>query len=86
MPRYGCCAQGLLFPRRQLDGVFELLRNPPYDFPGDMILEGYAGDRELKKWALDPSVFQHVGFKESSEGPRKAEVWNFRFERLWTKT
>ncbi|RKU48497.1 hypothetical protein DL546_005622 [Coniochaeta pulveracea] len=85
MPEYGCCAQGLLFPRRQLDGVFELLRNPPYDFPGDMILEGYAGDRGLKKWALDPSVFQHVGFKESSEGPRKAEVWNFSFERLWTK-
>lgn len=86
MPQYGCCAQGLLFPKRQLDGVFELMRYPPYDFPGDMILEGYAGDKGLKKWALDPSVFQHVGFKESSEGPRKAEVWNFSFERLHPKS
>ncbi|KAJ9133769.1 Integral membrane protein [Coniochaeta hoffmannii] len=82
MSDYGCCAQGLVFPRRRLDGVFELMRNPPYDFPGDMILEGYAGDKGLKKWALDPSVFQHVGFTESSEGPRIAEVWNFSFERM----
>jgi len=82
MPNYGCCAQGLVFPRRQLDGVFKLMRFPPYHFPGDMILEGYAGDRGLKKWALDPSVFQHVGFTESSEGPRSAEVWNFSFERI----
>ncbi|KAB5518923.1 hypothetical protein GE09DRAFT_507241 [Coniochaeta sp. 2T2.1] len=82
MPNYGCCAQGLVFPRRQMDGIFQLMRFPPYDFPGDMILEGYAGDRGLKKWALDPSVFQHVGFTESSEGPRRAEVWNFTFERM----
>lgn len=81
MPNYGCCAQGLVFPRRQIDGLFGLMRSPPYDFPGDMILEGYAGDRGLKKWALDPSVFQHVGITESSEGPRRADVWNFSFER-----
>jgi hypothetical protein len=82
MPNYGCCAQGLVFPRRRLDGVFDLMRNPPYDFPGDMQLEGYAGDNGWKKWALDPSVLQHVGFTESSEGPRLAEVWNFSFERM----
>ena len=81
MPRYGCCAQGLVFPERHLEGFQRLLRDPPYDFPGDMRLEGWAGDRGLSKWALDPSVLQHVGFKESSEGPRRAEVWNFSFER-----
>ncbi|KAK0737022.1 hypothetical protein B0T21DRAFT_309681 [Apiosordaria backusii] len=85
MMNYGCCAQGLLFPRRQLEGVFKLMRYPPYRFPGDMILEGYAGDHGLKKWALDPSVFQHVGFTESSAGPRRAEVWNFSFERMHPK-
>ncbi|KAH7313783.1 hypothetical protein B0I35DRAFT_435846 [Stachybotrys elegans] len=81
MPRYGCCAQGLVFPRRHLAGLQRLLRDPPYDFAGDMILEGWAGDRGLAKWALDPSVLQHVGMTESSDGPRLAEVWNFSFER-----
>ena len=82
MPRYGCCAQGVVFPNRHLPGMQDLLRNPPYKFPGDMITEGYAKNKRLAKWALDPSVMQHVGLVESSEGPRRAEVWNFSFERL----
>jgi hypothetical protein len=81
MPHYGCCAQGLILPHRHLEGFQALLRDPPYEFPGDMILEGYAEDRGLVKWALEPSVFQHVGFKESSEGVRITNVWNFGFER-----
>ena len=47
-----------------------------------MITEGYANDKVLAKWALDPSVMQRIGFVESSESQRKAEVWNFSFERL----
>ncbi|CEJ80677.1 hypothetical protein VHEMI00848 [[Torrubiella] hemipterigena] len=81
MPRYGCCAQGLVFPLRQLPGFHHLLTTPPFDFPGDMILEGWAGNHDYSKWALDPSVLQHVGLKQSSEGPRLAEIWNFSFER-----
>lgn len=81
MPNYGCCAQGLVFPQKQLPGVQTMLRTPPFQFPGDMLLEDYARDHGLKKWALDPSVMQHVGLKQSSEGPRVAEVWNFSFER-----
>ncbi|KAK3681367.1 hypothetical protein B0T22DRAFT_473268 [Podospora appendiculata] len=86
MPRYGCCAQGLVFPQRQLEGFQALLRDPPYHFAGDQILEGYADDKGLVKWALEPSVFQHVGLKESSDGPRRAEVWNFGFERLHSRS
>ncbi|WAO87321.1 Hypothetical protein NCS54_00462600 [Fusarium falciforme] len=82
MPRYGCCAQGLVFPNHHLQGLQDFLRTPPFQFPGDMITEDYARDRGLTKWALDPSVMQHVGLVESSDGPRRAEVWNFSFERL----
>lgn len=82
MPRYGCCAQGVVFPNRHLQGMQNLFREPPYKFPGDMITEGYAKDKALAKWALDPSVMQHIGLVESSEGPRRADVWNFSFERL----
>ena len=81
MPRYGCCAQGLVFPARQLKGVQDLFRNPPYEFAGDQILEGYAGNKGFSKWALDPSVLQHVGSKQSSSGQGVSEVWNFSFER-----
>lgn len=81
MPRYGCCAQGLVFPLRQLPGFHNLLSSPPFDFAGDQILEGWAGGHDYTKWALDPSVLQHVGLKQSSDGPRLAEVWNFSFER-----
>ncbi|KAF4949243.1 hypothetical protein FSARC_13549 [Fusarium sarcochroum] len=82
MPRYGCCAQGLVFPNHHLQSLQDFLREPPYQFPGDMIMEDYARDKGLTKWALDPSVMQHVGLVESSDGPRRAEVWNFSFERL----
>lgn len=85
MPQYGCCAQGLVFPARHLEGLQGLLRNPPFAFAGDQILEDYARDHGLAKWALNPSVLQHAGRRESSDvsdGPRKADVWNFSFERL----
>ncbi|RKL37923.1 hypothetical protein BFJ72_g7383 [Fusarium proliferatum] len=82
MPRYGCCAQGLVFPNHHLQDLQDFLREPPFQFPGDMIMEDYARDHGLSKWALDPSVLQHVGLVESSDGPRRAEVWNFSFERL----
>lgn len=82
MPRYGCCAQGLVFPNHHLQNLQDFLREPPFQFPGDMIMEDYARDHGLSKWALDPSVLQHVGLVESSDGPRRAEVWNFSFERL----
>lgn len=81
MPQYGCCAQGLVFPQRHMDGVLNLLREPPYDFPVDMLIEAHANKNEFTKWALDPSILQHIGRVESSEHGRKNDVWNFSFER-----
>lgn len=81
MTSYGCCAQGLVFPKRHLEGIQALLRNPPYTLAGDQILEAYAHDHSLAKWALEPSVFQHVGLAQSSAGDQKTEVWNFSFEK-----
>ncbi|KAF3352663.1 hypothetical protein VdG1_08829 [Verticillium dahliae VDG1] len=81
MPNYGCCAQGLVFPQRHFDMIHDMLVTPPFNFPGDMMLEDVARDKQLKKWALEPSVFQHVGLKESSDGTQRKEVWNFSFER-----
>ena len=81
MPQYGCCAQGLVFPNRHLEGLQDLLREPPYRFPADMVIDGYGDERGLTKWALDPSVLQHVGIDDSSDRGKRVEVWNFSFER-----
>ena len=82
MPEYGCCAQGLVFPQRHMDGALNLLREPPYDFAVDMVIEGYAAANGLTKWALDPSILQHIGRTESTDKGRDTNVWNFSFERL----
>ncbi|KAL6857542.1 hypothetical protein ACO1O0_004981 [Amphichorda felina] len=82
MPQYGCCAQGLVFPNRHLEGLQNLLREPPYRYPADMVIDGYGDERGLTKWALDPSVLQHVGINDSSDRGKRVEVWNFSFERL----
>jgi hypothetical protein len=82
MPAYGCCSQGLVFPRHQLDPLIQRLRSPALKehYP-DQIIEAVAGER-LAKWALVPSVLQHVGRKGSSTalpGSVK-QTWNFQFE------
>ncbi|KAI6784140.1 uncharacterized protein J7T54_004686 [Emericellopsis cladophorae] len=81
MPQYGCCAQGLVFPLRHLEGLQGVLREPPYRFPADMVIDVFGDERGLAKWALDPSVLQHVGMLESSDRGKRVEVWNFGFER-----
>ena len=81
MPRYGCCAQGLVFPQRHVRALQGILREAPFDSNGDQVVEGHAASQGLSKWALDPSVFQHVGAQDPSHGDGKTEVWNFSFER-----
>jgi hypothetical protein len=81
MPRYGCCAQGLVFPKEHLRELQEALNKPPYDSDVHVAIEGYANDNSLAKWALEPSVLQHVAMDDFSEGGKDPEVWNFSFER-----
>ncbi|PFH56259.1 hypothetical protein XA68_16825 [Ophiocordyceps unilateralis] len=66
MPNYGCCAQGLVFPRRHLQGLHDLLASPPFAFAGDQILEDYARDRGLARFALRDSV-SHPGASSAEE-------------------
>ncbi|KAK7229403.1 hypothetical protein V2G26_001573 [Clonostachys chloroleuca] len=81
MNNYGCCAQGLAFPAHQLDMLEDRLRAPPHHAPGDSFIEIVADELNLKRWAMEPSVFQHVGVRGSSEkgGPTK-KLWNYGFE------
>ncbi|KAL7951349.1 hypothetical protein V8C42DRAFT_303828 [Trichoderma barbatum] len=85
MPQYGCCSQGLVIPNRHLNLLQEKLLESPFDLPADSTIEKTANDLELDKWAVIPSVLQHVGARGSSaKGGAVKSTWNFSFERFYS--
>ncbi|KAK4069714.1 CAZyme family GT109 [Trichoderma aggressivum f. europaeum] len=85
MPRYGCCSQGLVIPNRHLVLLQEKLQASPFDLPADSTIEKTADDLQLDKWAVVPSVLQHIGARGSSaKGGALKTTWNFSFERFYS--
>jgi hypothetical protein len=85
MSRYGCCSQGLLIPNRHLSMLEEKLKESPFDLPADSTIERIADTLELDKWAIVPTVLQHIGARGSSaRGGALKSTWNFSFERLYS--
>ncbi|KAJ5495363.1 hypothetical protein N7539_000479 [Penicillium diatomitis] len=89
MPRFGCCSQGLVFPQTRIGDLVSW-----YEFKRlgyiDMLTEEYADANNEVRWALTPSVLQHVGSKSSKVNmPREHRtrrtvsemIWNFMFEK-----
>ncbi|KAK7398165.1 hypothetical protein QQX98_012462 [Neonectria punicea] len=81
MPKYGCCAQGLAMPHRNLAMLEQSLRQPPYKLAGDSFIDMVADREGLKKWAIVPSVLQHIGIRCSSDKGYLKTTWNFSFEK-----
>lgn len=86
MNDYGCCAQGLLFPKHKAAGLIGWYRDAGIGFADDLT-EQYAAKYKQQRWALVPSVLQHVGAKSSKPGdvapgskPSTGRTWNFAFE------
>ena len=90
MNKYGCCAQGLVWPRekaRQLMKWYD--ETNPYGY-GDVLIEEYADRLGEVRYALTPSVIQHIGSKSSKAddfGPAAKhnrnvaqKLWNFEYE------
>lgn len=79
MEQFGCCSQGLIFPRL-MDAVKYATDQHYYV---DMTLERLANSEGLPRFALVPPLLQHVGSK-SSKGSKFDEaaktIWNFAFE------
>ncbi|KAL9023315.1 MAG: hypothetical protein Q9196_007279, partial [Gyalolechia fulgens] len=84
MDQFGCCSQGFIFPRqiapRATDIIHQATNKHQYV---DKTLERWANNEGLARFALIPSLLQHVGSK-SSEGSKIDEgadgIWNFAFE------
>ncbi|DAA77834.1 TPA_exp: Uncharacterized protein A8136_5537 [Trichophyton benhamiae CBS 112371] len=84
MPRFGCCTQALAFPHDRVPDVVSWYESKKIGF-ADSLLEEYANANDEIRWALTPSVFQHVGGRSSKQdGPGSDEVakviWNSAFE------
>ncbi|KAF3054934.1 putative integral membrane protein [Daldinia childiae] len=67
MHKYGCCAQGLIFPQRQvLENLLPLYRETHDNHAAvDTFLEDWANNHDSLRWAVTPVLIQHVGGKSS---------------------
>ena len=90
MPKYGCCSQGFVFPREKALTLTQWFEQKKYGFV-DVLTEEYADQKDELRWAITPSVIQHVGRKSSKVddyGPQSKwglsvaeKIWNFAFEK-----
>ncbi|KAF2714433.1 hypothetical protein K504DRAFT_3300 [Pleomassaria siparia CBS 279.74] len=90
MPAFGCCAQGFVFPRNKAFELTQYLEDRRVGFV-DVLTEEYADEKDELRWAITPSVIQHVGRKSSKvdeSGPKGKHglsvaetIWNFAFEK-----
>jgi GR25 family glycosyltransferase involved in LPS biosynthesis len=82
MNKYGCCSQGLVFPRSIIPELLRLA-DVNTDWLVDMMVEQISNDEELVRWAIVPPLLQHIG-ATSSKGygfdHSARQMWNFRYE------
>ncbi|KAL2221396.1 hypothetical protein M432DRAFT_543321 [Thermoascus aurantiacus ATCC 26904] len=90
MPRFGCCSQGLVFPRSRVPDLVAWFESRRIGYV-DTLTEEYADRNGEIRWALTPSVLQHVGRKSSKADDFTTRpdryhlsvaerLWNFAFE------
>jgi hypothetical protein len=82
MNEYGCCSQGLVFPRSIIPDFLEWT-DLTTDWLVDIMVENIADQEGWTRWAVVPSLLQHIG-ATSSKGygfdDSAKTLWNFRFE------
>lgn len=81
MNKSGCCTQGLVFPRERMDGLIDFLSARGHG-QTDSMIEEYADDHKLNRYALAPPQLQHVGLKSSRDNLdiNTRSTWAFWFE------
>lgn len=95
MPKFGCCAQGLVFSSSMAPAVISQLREVGAGFV-DEIIEAWANRMGYVRWVAVPSILQHVGghsskgddFGDQSKYERSVaeKIWNFGFEMYDNQT
>ncbi|CAG8073790.1 unnamed protein product [Penicillium salamii] len=77
----GCCTQGLVFPREQVPALVNYLQEKKGG-QTDSLIEDYATEKDLTRFALAPQQLQHVGLKSSRNNleVNTKSTWAFWFE------
>ncbi|KAH7374147.1 hypothetical protein BKA64DRAFT_688773 [Cadophora sp. MPI-SDFR-AT-0126] len=82
MNKFGCCSQGYIFPREIIPSFLEQT-NLETDWLVDMMVEDIADSNGYIRWAIVPSLLQHIGTL-SSKGwgfdNTAKNLWNFQYE------
>ncbi|THZ18936.1 hypothetical protein D6C89_08015 [Aureobasidium pullulans] len=71
---FGCCAQGLVFPRAKAPRVVEYL-NAKQSGQIDLMLDDLAREDKLDRYALYPVQVQHIAHEAQA-------IWSMTFEDL----
>lgn len=87
MSRFGCCSQGFVFPQSRVPDLIHLYEERKAGYV-DMLTEDFANANDEIRYAITPSVLQHVGRKSSKEAdwnntkPTQGitDLWNFAYE------
>ena len=84
MPEFGCCSQALAFPHERVMDVIEWYESQQ-EGNADTLLETYADAHSEIRWALTPSLFQHIGvistkYEDNGERRNAKSIWNYLFE------
>lgn len=94
MPKFGCCAQGLVYSHRMASKVINRLSQVREGYV-DQIVEAWANEANLVRWVTIPSLLQHVGASSSKGDDRGSaakygrsvaeKIWSFSFEEYGDK-
>ncbi|KAF2823099.1 integral membrane protein-like protein [Ophiobolus disseminans] len=82
MTSFGCCNQALVYPNYKTRKLIAYLKDRQTGHL-DVDLEDHANEYNELRFAITPSVVQHVGRKDSKGVGEK--VWSFAFERFSEK-
>lgn len=87
---YGCCTQGMVYPRAEVAGLVDELRRRAEEENYDVVIDEYSWKREgegLDHLALYPMMVQHVGFESLISPDRDGDkhVWSMAYEDLGAK-
>lgn len=91
MAQFGCCSQAFVFPNMKARELVSYFKHRHTGYM-DVLTEEYANERNELRFAITPSVVQHVGRKSSKGddyGPMSKwglsvaeKIWSFSFEEL----
>jgi hypothetical protein len=88
MSRFGCCSQSFVFPNLRAQQLVAYFKERRVGYT-DVLIEDFANERDDLRFAVTPSLVQHMG-RESSKSTKDRtsaeKIWSFAFEKLDWKT